>query len=160
MHRIRFSNGRSVSVQSVASSIVGLLLCFCVVVGCGKSKPQGPTGTVHGRITHQGTPLDAGSRVFFTGDNFSGSGVVGEDGKFSLQSLEEHRIPAGKYQISVGPPSGPELTPEEQMKRYDAGEVAGDDPKIPQKYRNSETSELSFEVKPNVDNECNLDLAD
>jgi len=159
MHRIRFSNGRSVCSESVALAIVGVLLCLGVV-GCGKSGPQGPTGTVHGRITYKGTPLDAGSHVYFTSDNFSASGVVGEDGKFSAQSILEPRIHAGKYQISVGPPSGPELTPEEQMKRYEKGEIAGQDPKIPQKYRNSGTSKLSFEVKADLDNECNLDLGD
>ena len=110
MHRIRFSNGRSEYVEVVALSIVCVLFCLGFV-GCGKSGPQGPTGTVHGRITHKGTPLDAGSNVYFTSDNFSASGVVGQDGKFIVQSLQEPRVPAGKYQISVGPPSGPELTP-------------------------------------------------
>lgn len=157
MHLMRYSTGRAVRVAPVALSIVCLLAC--AVVGCGKPGPQGPTGTVRGRITHQGAPLDAGSRVFFTSESFNASGLVGEDGKFSVESLDGPRIPAGKYQISVAPPSGPELTPEQQMERYDRGEVAGDDPKIPQKYRNSATSELSFEVRADAENECNLDLA-
>ena len=109
-------------------------VCILVVgtVGCSKGSP---TGTVSGKVTYSGQPVEEG-QVQFISTNGAAVGTLNADGTYSLRTQDGGDIPTGEYNVSVGP-----IIPD--------GVNGGDppppkDPKnIPKKFRSVATSGLS-----------------
>ncbi|MES2789328.1 MAG: hypothetical protein V4719_06880 [Planctomycetota bacterium] len=82
-----------------------LMLCAAVVTsfGCSGSDHK-ITGKVTGKVTYQGAPVTAG--VVYLNSSTTGTGgtgVLGEDGKFTIAEP----IEAGEYKVTVTPPPPP-----------------------------------------------------
>lgn len=118
------------------------------LVGCGaggeKELYDGPTGTVSGKVTHNGKALSEGSTV--QGLHEKGYLIhakVGADGAYKMvfQENDTESVPVGKYQISVGIPAAETPDPEDADKTVAPKSV------IPEKYLEPTSSGLSLEVK-------------
>lgn len=122
----------------------GIALCFAA--GCGQDRLNMPTGTVSGKITVAGKPLEKG-RVNFTADKggFGASGTVKPDGAYSL----EGPIPTGGYKVFITF----ELAPSERSKPEAQALLKS----VPQKYQSLEKSDLKALVKENQ-NQFDFDL--
>ncbi len=133
--------------------------------GCGgdpDALPEGPKGTVSGKVTSNGKPVPEGSIITFTPEGGSGipaSGSLAADGSFKLRAKGSFDVPAGIYKVSISPPATQEMSAEDAMKAQMAGTLPDFQVKeIPQKYRSPDTSGESFEVKEGDDNTYDLDM--
>jgi hypothetical protein len=119
-----------------------LLTCSLLIVaagGCGDKK-----GNVSGKVTYQGKPLPGGFVNFMSSGEKSDlkTSPIKEDGSYSVSGL-----PVGPAKISVQglekrrladlPGQGGENAKIEQKEVY-----------VPPQYGNTETSKLTYEVKP------------
>lgn len=134
------------------------LVCVSLLLsGCGGSKSK-PTGTVSGKVTLNGKPLEGGSIVFFadgTGDSAFGS--INKDGTYSLKHGKGTSVPAGHYRVALSPvhADGPAPDPKDLMsnpKKYEPNSI------IPQKYLDASTSELVADVKAGSNLNKDFDL--
>lgn len=117
--------------------------------GCGSSNvPEGPTGTVMGKVTLNGEPGPAGCSVVFlhVEKGLPASGKIGADGTYALLMKQQSAIPVGLYKVSVAASQSEQLDPEAAMDAYMQGKKF-EGPAIPDKYLRPETSGLMFEVK-------------
>jgi hypothetical protein len=140
----------------VAVSPLFTLIFLAGVLGCGGDSGRGPTGTISGKVTLNGKPVPAGTRVNFasnTGD--ATSAEISGDGSFTIMG-----VTVGSYQVSFSPPAARSeaLSPEEAMKMaHGTGPGgAGANPKalaeattdaVPKKYTDFSTSGVTFDVK-------------
>jgi len=149
--------------------ITGCFLCVALamfaVAGClGKAQP---TGTVSGKVTHQGKPVPAGCLVTFVSDRgVAALGTVDASGRYQLMFAGKPDVPALEYNISVTFPGvvGTEMTDEDERKFMagDAGTIAKFARKeriapIPTKYADEFKSGLSFQIKEGA-NSFDIDL--
>ncbi len=135
------------STTKILSALVVVGL-FTLASGCGPEEfDKGPTGSISGKITHNGKALPKGTSIqFTTEDGKNDAAVIGEDGAFSKDD-----IPVGKYKVYFTPP---EANP-------DVGaEVAAPTSKasFPEKYLDAENSGLTVEIKEGETKEFNQDL--
>jgi hypothetical protein len=128
----------------------GLLLLLTAAIGCGDGKVKLPTAPVAGKVSYQGKPV-AGGRITFL--HQSGQGVAADlaaDGVFKLSAYQ------GKNQVTVecfAPgPQGPGA--QAALGRTQRKSL------IPERYISYNTSDLSFEVKPNQENKADFTLKD
>jgi hypothetical protein len=120
--------------------------------GCGDDGYSGPTGTVSGTVTMDGTALSTPANVTFMNakKGFTASGQTDASGKFSLITNESPDIPVGTYDIAVTPVENEEMTPEQAMEasmNSEDGSIDSKNDTIPAKYGSPGSSGLSFEVK-------------
>lgn len=141
-----------------------LLLCagLMAAAGCGGGGP--PFCDVKGTVTIDGKPVTGGMIVFVdAGDINSKSGYLTIDGTYSLS-----QVPAGPVKVLVRTDQVKNMLDEKTAKMLQAkgvGAVA-DDPKVkgnkyvpvPAKYTQIDTTDLTFDLKPNVLNEINVEL--
>lgn len=107
---------------------------FPLVIGCGSSADF-PTGRVHGRVTHEGVPVQEGVVSVYSAElGIGASADLAEDGTYTI--VEPLRT--GKYTVAVLPPESP---PEDSIP-VAAKEYAN----IPQKYRDPRKSGLLLEI--------------
>lgn len=141
-----------------------LLVCaaFASVVLCGfgcSQKVSKPSGTVAGKITYGGKPLDKGSVIFVsdvTGD--SAASDLQADGTYTLKYGKGFSVPAGDYRVAVrgvAMSTQPPPDPTELMKNPEKYEVK--DP-VPDKYRNPASSGLVAVIKEGTNTDVNFDL--
>lgn len=127
-------------------------LCF-VIAGCG-GDDFGPKGSVTGKLTLDGKPLPAGTKVLFMEPEkgYMGFGLTDEAGDYRIEwrrsGTAYDGLPVGNYQVSLVPAGG-----------IDVDEVSADDmlaggpkqPKpsvaIPAKLLRNTTSGLVYDVK-------------
>lgn len=131
-------------------ALVPLLLALA---GCGGGGLAGPTGTVTGKVTHNGQPVPAGCSVTFIHQETStpASGLISADGSYALTMRGEKRVLAGEYKVSVSPPASNEQV-DENSEGYEATMTGGGAATtvtvpFPDKYLLAETSGLTFTVK-------------
>ncbi len=115
------------------------LLCLLVTSGCG-----GP-GDLSGTVTYKGKPLSTGTVNVVGGDGIICSGIIQDDGTFTVTGL----VP-GKVQIAVTsinpakqksiakPKSGMEVAPKGDGSKWFA---------IPEQYADFERSGLTFDLE-------------
>lgn len=139
-----------------------MLLC-----GCGRGTAdgyQGQRGTVSGTVTLDGKPIAKGSQVIFIGKEkgYTASGVVDDQGKYTLVYKEKSGLPVGEYLVQLSAPAAAAAKPGEtvdpmakaaQLKLTKKG--SADKPAegpFPSKYLATNTSNLTFKVeaKPNT----------
>ncbi len=75
----------------VRSCLPAVLLLALAAAGCDPAR-----GTVSGRVTYQGRPLPTGTVQFFCGDGQILSGLIREDGTYSVAD-----VPAGPVRVTV-----------------------------------------------------------
>ena len=145
--------------------LVGVLIGLCVLAmtvtgGCSKGGYSGPIGTVTGKVTLDGKPAPQGCAVTFLSEaGHTGSAKVGADGSYTVMNVDKPEMPVGKYKVAVAQPAS-EMSGADYDKYMSAGgggEAKTEKATIPAKFQNTETSELSFDVKEGP-NTINIDL--
>lgn len=114
------------------------LLSAASFTGCGSGKDVKPTGKVSGKVTVQGQPVVKGTVTFEmkTGGTAMSS-QLDPTGSFAIADP----VPVGNYTVSVTPP---EPSPDDAAT---PGGGVATKANIPQKYRNTSTSDLTMDVK-------------
>ena len=141
-----------------SGSWITLVCVSLLLAGCGGPGNNKPTGTVSGKVTMNGKPLEGGSIVFFAekgGDSASGS--VMKDGTYSLKHGKGFSVPAGDYRVALSPVNvdAPAPDPTDLMnnpKKYEPNNS------IPEKYLDSTTSGLVAVVKAGSNPNTDFDL--
>jgi len=128
-------------VLTSPSRIMIALMVIVAASGCfGSGKPK--TGSVTGKVTLNGAPLEKGQVAFFDPKRGDGATVsIEKDGVYKIAKVLE----VGDYQVSVFPPVG-------VPGGAGAGKVS-----IPNKYQNPGSSGLSFTIEPGA-NEYNISM--
>ena len=126
----------------------------CVLSGCWGTD-FGPMGSVSGRLTMDGKPLEAGTQLLFMQmeKGYAAFGQTDAEGNYELVWMREGKnwteVPIGTYKILIQPPEV------KDVEDLDADAMlAGADQDIkpakaifPQKYQQHTTSGLQFDVK-------------
>lgn len=138
------------------------MFCLISAMGCG-GESYGPTGTVDGKLTLEGNPLQSGTAVVFQHQEkgFLAYGQTDAEGNYRISSFNAGNLPVGRYSISIQPPP-----PKVDEASLDAHELI-ENPKLieqtvvvvdfPERYRDTRKSKLEFEVNEGP-NRCNLQL--
>lgn len=144
-----------------------ILIPCCLLLtawGCGTSHDYGPSGTVNGRLTHQGNSLSPETKVVFihAHNGVAAFGATDSDGKFKIRTPQGDHVPIGPYRVMIQPPES-ELGAEAEPSAEDLL----NDPNInrPQqsksgfdfKYRQVSTSGLEYDVQEGT-NTFDIDL--
>ena len=123
-------------------SLFSCLSLCCVVVFLGCGEPAEPVGTVTGKVTFNGAPVEEGVVNFFSqATNTGGSGELGSGGSYSAPAGQKG-LPLGEYEVYVVPPT----VVLSDTAESPGGEGYKEVDNIPQKYRSSGTSELKVTV--------------
>lgn len=150
-------------VRSACGWWLAAWLSVSLLSGCGGSGGyNGPTGTVKGKVTYLGKPVDEGTVVAFLSDEgYAASGKVGADGSYTLQSGTGTEVPVGTYKVSVTSISRAvvDMTPEQAMRmsQQPGGMPKADKAAVPSKYNTPGTSGLSYSVSKG-ENTINIEL--
>ncbi|QDS87502.1 hypothetical protein EC9_16810 [Rosistilla ulvae] len=138
------SSYRSVAICNVLGLLVVLLQS-----GCSPQGFAGTTGTVQGKLTRKGVPLNAGTIVTFVSfEGFAASGETDSDGAFQLMFRGAENIPVSHYRIQLAPArinqSGHFEMDADLRKALKEESRACP---FPEKYGASATSDLEFAVR-------------
>ena len=137
-----------------------VLVFLSSFLGCG-SDPYGPTGKVTGKLTMDGKPLPAGHAVSFMQmeKGFLAFGMTDAEGKFEIKSWNNGNMPIGKYDAMIAPPSGPDVSNLSAEERFEKPELSAPKARVqfPQRYRETTTSGLHYEIKEGP-NHFDIDL--
>jgi len=85
-------------------------LAIVVATGCGESEPAndqpwqidpGSLRPVSGTITLQGKPLSKAVVAFFSKSGVPSVGESGDDGRYTLQSMNMDGAPPGEYKVAI-----------------------------------------------------------
>ena len=105
------------------SCLPAFLFVTVVFVGCNKSMD----GTIKGRVTYNGQPLEGAILQFgYVGEGSSAQAITVDDGEFQVRTGSHLGAKVGEYTVSVSP---------------------AQQGSIPAKYSNPKTSGLTLEVK-------------
>lgn len=137
-----------------------LLPCLLVLTGCGSSEPKADiveTVAAAGVLTYQGKPLEYYVVTFFPNDGKRpGSATTDADGKFILgTNAAGDGAVAGTHKVTVtyqGPPTNEEPGKEEFKP------VAPPKVKIPEKYHDIATTDLTIELPKSGSSDLKLEL--
>jgi hypothetical protein len=108
------------------------LLSFLALTGCERGR-----GDVSGTVTLDGKPLPGGMVTFVADNGQAEAARIGEDGKYTVTN-----IPVGLARVTV--------VTQPPVRMYENGkafEPLGKYVPIPERYRDPETSGLTFDVK-------------
>ena len=112
--------------------LTGCLICACSWIGCGQGNP---TGSISGKVTHNGEPLTTGVVMFLDSDaGIGASAELDADGVYEVLSL-----PTGQYQVAIQAPPAP--SPEEVASGAQLEKL-----EIPDKYLDPQTSGLTATI--------------
>ena len=142
---------------------LGIVIAVLIVVpGCGVARSR-----VHGTLKYQGKPLGGAIISFFDRDNATFTARTRPDGTYAVDGIAR-----GTIRVSVQVPPRRAKSRPEPSSVQKANKEAGlkswqerkqvDDPtltriKLPDRYGNPETSDLSFELKE-PDQDYSIDL--
>jgi len=145
-----------------------VVLSICLLAGtagCGGTN-FGPMGSVSGKLTMDGAPLDAGTQVLFMQmeKGYAAFGQADAEGNYRLKWMREGQtfteVPVGTYKILIQPPAT------QNVEELDADAMlAGGDEDLepatavfPAKYQQHATSGLEFTVSEGANaHDINLD---
>ena len=161
-------------MSGCSRSIVAVFAFFLILLaGCGGASPDdgftGDRGQVSGTITLDDQPLQEGCQVLFLAEQggYMATGVVGDDGRYTLIYAGGKGLPVGDYKVQVAPPvvvdssdADTTVDPMEmasQMRLAPGAQESEDTGPVPSKYRSTDTSGLSFTVEAN-ENTVNINL--
>ena len=131
-------------------STCGMVLlfgCLYLTVGCGKGKHSVDHIDVTGQVTYKGAPVKGGRLTFLSDDGFSAPGRIDEEGNYSVKA------PVGHSKVTVDNSMLDKSNRGAKMGMKGAGKP-GEDPdpikgtyvRIPTKYKNMESTDLSATV--------------
>jgi hypothetical protein len=124
-----------------------VLLAAAVLAGCGRA-----TGTIHGKVTYKGTPLEAGT-VTFLCETTVKHAQIGPDGSYQIENF-----PVGPATVAVSTPASVRAPSGEiALLKMDPGKMGGGDGAkaatdrskgvvLPKHYGSPGTSELRYTV--------------
>lgn len=149
---------------SLYSLLVLLGLSLCAMLGCGSGHDYGPTGTVRGRLTHQGKTLPPDTKVVFmhAQNGVAAFGPTDAEGNFKVRTVNSDQIPIGTYRVMIQPPESElgadsEPSAEELLNNPEINRPRPNQTTFDFKYRQVSTSGLEYDVKEG-DNEFQIDL--
>ncbi|MFK7767187.1 MAG: hypothetical protein AB8B55_08190 [Mariniblastus sp.] len=152
-------------MNSIASTRIFQLLSIVLVVGlvgCGGTD-FGPIGSIAGKLSMDGKPLPAGSKVIFQ-DNISGHmgfGITLDDGSFGIEWRREGTIydglPVGSYQVMIIPAGAMDVDEMTADEMLDGGPAAPPKATIPAKYYRISSSGLEYDIVEG-ENAINIDI--
>jgi hypothetical protein len=111
---------------------MSLLLLALVVVGCSGEKP---TGSVEGKVTYNGQPLQLGTIIFYWDNGKAQKATAVQAGAYKAD-----KIPAGPTAVAVTAMTVPEIF-------LKPGQPPPNLQTIPAKYNNRAQSGLAYDVK-------------
>jgi hypothetical protein len=139
-------------------------LTLAAVGGCGRGHDYGPTGTVEGRLTHQGNALSADTKVVFmhTQNGVAAFGATDAQGNFKISTVRGNQVPIGLYRVMIQPPESQlggdaEPTAEQLIDDPDINRPKQTREEFDFKYRQLSTSGLEFDVQEGP-NEFQIEL--
>ncbi len=153
--------------------LTAICVGVCLLTGCGGSTgPVGKQAQVNGTVTNDGKPVTLNSQVVFYNaeKGLTLSGTLDSLGKYSLSAADPKLgVPAGRYDVKILPPAAPVVEMNQSSGDYKKMMQAGgagaattkpadDAPDIPEKFRDTKTSKLVFEIKEGA-NTFDLDLS-
>lgn len=131
------------------------------MLGCSGEFDYGSTGTVKGRLTMDGKPLKPGTAVTLMqpDSGYLAFGTTDAEGNFEVKSWNEGHMPIGTYRVMIQPPAGDSPDPEsaEAAELALSGGGGADKAEFPERYRQTTTSGLTYEVKEG-ENHFEIDL--
>lgn len=141
--------------------LTGLALALgissAILSGCnGGPRAGGPTGTVTGRVTIGGQPLEEQVVVTFLGqDGSPATALTAPDGRYELTIHTSRSIPVGHYKIGISPYDPTEsaasapVDPRQVLDVKTGASTARTqwNSQVPAKYGNPATSGLEWDVK-------------
>ena len=123
------------------SLFYGILSC-CLLGVCGCGEPGAPSGTVSGKVTFNGTPIEEGIVNFFSKTtNTGGTGEIGSGGVYEAPTAT-NGLPVGDYDVYITPP----MITLPDTADSPGGEGFKEVNNIPQKYRTSTNSGLKVTI--------------
>lgn len=155
--------GNGLSLRLAATGLVAILIA--AQSGCGGDPTLPKLGKIHGKVTYNGKPVDAGHIVFTpvagkggeTGQ--SATGEIGEDGSYEMTTFNTgDGAILGQHTVTVElRPKGEDAYPKPKAD----GTIDYKLPKSlgPKKYAKADTSPLKCTVVPEG-GEFNIDLKD
>ncbi|HUY88733.1 MAG TPA: carboxypeptidase-like regulatory domain-containing protein [Pirellulales bacterium] len=138
----------------------------CVfLVGCGHKSGVDGVVQVGGSVTYDGKPIEGASVIFSAeGESRSASGITDAGGRFQLTTLtpNDGALP-GKYKVAVSKVEVENAMSAEEAKEWfqknggppPAGNIKN---RLPEKYKDIESSELTAEVTTDGKNDFTFDL--
>lgn len=128
-------------------------LCLALVAGCGSNKST--PSKITGHVKYKGDPVTGGSITFYADKGGAYPALIDPDGTYSIAD-----VPAGPMKVSIETDSiknrdkkvtyGDNRGHVQQMSPSPEGAEAGVPPKyvkIPPKYKDPQTSGLTYDVK-------------
>lgn len=139
---------RGTRTRVLAVRLAGLAVLSLLIFGCGSPRDK-VAGKLAGQVTHHGGKPLTNAWISFHSpqEGTHGSAAIGADGKYRLEGV----LKAGSYQVRVTPP--PVVDPADGSPPPKPIE----NPDIPEKYREFNTSGLSVTVEPG-ENQFNVEL--
>lgn len=153
--------------RPLAGVALALGLASTMLPGCnGGPRAGGPTGTVAGRVTIGGQPLEEPVVVTFLGqDGSPATALTAPDGHYELTIRTSRSIPVGHYKIGISPYDPTESAASAPVDPRHVLDVKTGAPtartqwnsQVPARYGNPATSGLERDVKAGP-NEIDLEI--
>lgn len=135
-------------------------LCLLGLVGCGPTTPTGDivkTVPAAGVLTYQDQPLAHHRVTLYSEGQRPASGTSDAQGKFVLgTNSADDGAPAGTHRVAVKYVGPPNTNPEAGIN--DFSPPPEPDVKIPAKYQDEKTSELTVEIPPDGNTDLTIEL--
>ena len=131
-------------------------IALLVTCGCGGAG-YGPTGTVTGKLTMEGSPVSAGYAVSFMQmeKGFLAYGITDAEGKFQVKSWNDGNMPVGKYNVMIAPPVSDEaaanLSAEDRFEQEQV-RTAKAKQTLPARNRETTTSGIEYDIAQGSNN--------
>lgn len=144
----------------------GVLAGACAaMVGCGAQPGAAGAIKVAGTVTFEGKPVEGASVIFSPeGNDRSASGMTDAGGRFQLTTLKpgDGALP-GKYKVAVSKVEVENAMTADEAKAWfqkNGGPPPGGNIKnrLPEKYKDAQSSELTAEVAQGGNNDFTFDL--
>jgi len=142
--RNRAERPRSAAISS-AGTIVLCGVFASLVWGCSDSPEVAP---VHGVVTLDGQPVTGGYVFVTPTEGRMAKGEIQPDGAFTLGTYgKSDGAKVGSHPVTIHPPAAQEWAAPSETDR-----------RVPARYASAQSSGLTVEVRPGVDNELVLTL--
>lgn len=141
----------------------GLLIVLGALAGCSGGTDFGEMGSISGKLTMDGQPLEAGTQLLFMkiDAGYAAFGDTDEAGNYTITWIREgerrSEVPVGDYQVLIQPPAGQDTESMSADQMLSGEDVPIAEPKFPRKYQQHATSGLEYTIEPG-ENRVDIDL--
>ncbi len=125
-------------IQSSTIAFIALMTAIGLS-GCGSSRP---IGTISGRVTYNGQPVEEGLVSFYDPDTGAGSQAELQSGGVFRIRNAEGGLPPGEYRVTIMPPT----VKQPDTEVTEGGYVVKEVPNITDKYRDVQASGFTDDV--------------